>query len=83
MLIITDSDLRSFEAWSGGADTLNRLIYLEDEGKIDLSEVEDYINELYPEGIEDITLNDFLWFDMDDEFQNIYDFDLWSDEEEE
>lgn len=83
MLIITDSDLRSFEAWSGGRDRLERLVELENDGKINLAEIEYYIEECFPEGLTETNLNDFLWFEMDEVFQTIYGFDMWDDEEEE
>ena len=71
MLIITERGLRDFDAWSDGKDRQQRLMELENESKIDLSEIEKYIEELYPEGTDETMLNDFLWFDLDDAFQSI------------
>lgn len=46
-------------AWSGAVDTLNNLTYSEIETV--LSNLED----IYPEGMTDTELNDFLWFERD------------------
>lgn len=53
--------LLNFKAWSGGADRLKKI---EDLG-ID-EEAEQHIIDNLGETVEDITLNDFLWFNMDD-----------------
>lgn len=60
-------ELQEFEAWSGGLDRLNAIIEL---GKVE--EAQGYIEELL-HGIEgngevvtDTTINDILWFEMDD-----------------
>lgn len=42
MRITTDSDIRSFDAWSGGKDILERLTELENEGQINLAEIENF-----------------------------------------
>ena len=60
MKIYTETSLDYFEAWSGGEDTLNRVI---EEGKTD--ELETILEELYPEGIDETTLNDILRFESD------------------
>lgn len=46
-------------AWSGAVDTLNDLTYSEIETV--LSNLED----IYPEGMTETELNDFLWFERD------------------
>ena len=58
--------LYDFEAWSGGADTLNRVI---DNGKVE--ELENLLEELYPEGLSDTELNDILWFEEDWVYENL------------
>ena len=59
--IARELNLKDFEAWSGGKDTLDRIIELD---KVD--EVEDLINEVfYTEIITETKLNDFLWFEDD------------------
>lgn len=53
-------------SWSGAVYTLNEI---EEKGKED--ELINYLNDIissYDNGIEETTLNDFLWFDSD----NIY-----------
>ena len=51
--------LENFKFWSGGAD---RASLLTDE---ELSDFESHLEELYPDGIEDTTLNDLFWFDFE------------------
>lgn len=53
-------NLRDFEAWSCAVDTKERII---EEGKED--EFENLIDEMYPEGISSVHLNDLLWFESD------------------
>jgi hypothetical protein len=58
MKITTDVSLRDFRAWSGGADTQQKIL---DEHKE--SEFESMVEELNPDGMTDTELNDFLWFE--------------------
>ena len=60
MTIITEKNLRDFEAWSGAIETKNLIL---DVGKEE--EFEELIEEIYPEGIDETNLNDILWFDSD------------------
>lgn len=61
MKITMEMSLYNFEAWGGAVDTLECI------KEADLcDELEEYLNELYPDGIDEITLNDILWFDADD-----------------
>ena len=50
----------SIPPWSGAIDTYNTIV---EAGKEE--EFESLIEELYPEGIEEVTLNDILWFEPD------------------
>lgn len=50
--------LRNFEAWSGAVETKNRILA---EGKGE--EFDALIEELYPDGIDETQLNEFLWFE--------------------
>ena len=59
MKIYTEMDLTEFEGWAGGRDT---LIELTDEQK---KVVQDYIEEIYPCGVDETELNDYLWFERD------------------
>lgn len=60
MKITYELDLHTFEAWSGGEDTLNRVI---NEGKVD--ELEAVLEDCYPEGMDETSLNDILRFESD------------------
>lgn len=54
------SDFDSYSPWSGAEGTYSRIA---DAGK--LGELEDWLEEMYPEGIGKTELNDLLWFDAD------------------
>lgn len=47
-----------FSPWSGAIDTYNTIV---EAGKEE--EFESLIEELYPDGIEEVALNDILWFE--------------------
>ena len=58
MTITYELDLNSFQAWSGAKDTLDRI---QREGKC--AELENVLDELYPDGMTETELNDLLWFE--------------------
>ena len=58
MTITYELDLNSFQAWSGAKDTLDRI---QREGKC--AELENILEELYPDGMTETELNDLLWFE--------------------
>ena len=60
MKITYELDLGKFEAWSGGEETLDRIL---DEGKE--NDFEALLEELYPDGIDVTELNDLLRFETD------------------
>ena len=61
MRYYVETSLESFEAWSGGKDTLDVLIE-----KGDCDSVEDLIEEQsYDNGWTETEINDFLWFERD------------------
>lgn len=64
MIITEDIRFEQFEPWCGAVDAFNRIC---DEGDADA--VEAYIEDLYPNGIEDTALNDWLWFDPEDLYE--------------
>ena len=64
MIICNEISLSEFNAWSGAISTLERI---REEGLCD--ELEAIIEELYPDGIDETTLNDILWFDSDTVFE--------------
>ncbi len=53
-----NTTLVNFEAWSGAVDTKNRIL---EENKGD--DFDNLIDELYPDGLSETTLNDLLWFE--------------------
>ena len=59
-MIVTNDNLtlRDFKAWSGAKDTQETIL---NEGKGE--EFDSLIEELYPDGIDEMQLNDLLWFD--------------------
>ena len=65
MTITYDLDLNSFNAWSSGAvDTLDRI---QREGKCE--ELENILEDLYPDGMTETQLNDLLWFDSESVYE--------------
>ena len=65
MTITYELDLDSFNAWGGAVDTLDRI---QREGKCE--ELENILEDLYPDGITETQLNDLLWFD----FEQVYEW---------
>ena len=59
MIIKTETTLKNFDFWSGAKDTVKYLTESE------LDTIESYLEELYPEGMTDTELNDFIWFEDD------------------
>ena len=60
MKISYELDLNTFQAWCGAVDTLDRI---KEEGKTE--ELENILDELYPDGMDETDLNDLLWFESD------------------
>ncbi len=63
MIVKQDISLTNFKFWSGGADTAANLT---DE---QLKSVESQLEELYPNGMTDVELNDMFWFDRETIYQ--------------
>lgn len=59
MKIYMEQKLRDFEFWAGARDTIK---YLTPE---ELDKVEEYLDEISPEGMSETEVNDFVWFDCD------------------
>ena len=59
MKITTVTNLRDFSFWAGATDTVK---YLSPE---QLDTIEDILCDIYPNGVDDTTLNDLFWFDDD------------------
>jgi hypothetical protein len=66
MKVYKEISLHEFEAWSG-AKHIKQIII--DENKA--VEFNVLIQELYPNGIDETTLNDILWFDDDWVFEQL------------
>ena len=64
MTITYELDLNNFEAWSGAKETLERI---QREGKCE--ELENVLEELYPDGMTETELNDLLWFDSESVYE--------------
>ena len=64
MTITYELDLNSFEAWSGAKETLERI---QRDGKC--AELENVLEELYPDGMTETELNDLLWFDSESVYE--------------
>ena len=61
--------LVEFKAWSGGKDRLEKII---DYDMVD--EATDYIMAVLGDTFTETELNDFLWFEMDDMFEEIEEY---------
>ena len=59
MRIYSDKSLRNFEFWSQARDNAANLSYE------DLDTVEGILEEQYPDGMEDVEINDLFWHDFD------------------
>ena len=57
MIIKAETNLRDFPFWSGAKD--NAELFTLDE----LETIQDTLEELYPEGLDDVQLNDMFWFE--------------------
>lgn len=60
MLIKSEKSLVELYVWANAIDTKNKIIECGKE-----EEFEELIDELYPDGIDEIKLNYLLWFDSD------------------
>ena len=59
MRIKTDKSLQHFQFWSGAKELAERLTWEE------LIEIENQLEELYPNGLDETELNDLFWFDSE------------------
>ena len=60
MRIYSEISLESFGAWSGAVNTLDRI---RNAGKCDV--LESVLEDAYPDGLSETSLNDILWFEPD------------------
>lgn len=61
MKIYREERLSQFEFWSGAKDTAERI--WEEMGEPGFNTVEAILEDTYPEGIDETTLNDIFWFE--------------------
>ena len=64
MKITYELDLETFNAWSGAVDTLNTI---QKAGKCE--ELENILEDLYPDGMTETQLNDLLRFDSEQVYE--------------
>lgn len=66
MKVYKEISLDEFDAWSGAKHT--KEVIIDNDKEEDFNHL---IEELYPDGIEETTLNDILWFDDDWVFEQL------------
>ena len=59
MKIINETSLNNFEFWSGAICWAEQLSYSE------METLETILEDIYPDRIDDTTLNDLFWFDFE------------------
>lgn len=59
MKIYAETDLHNFEFWSGAKDTVKYLTWEE------IDTIESILEDLYPDGVDETTINDIFWFEED------------------
>jgi hypothetical protein len=79
MKIYSEKSLREFNFWSGAADRVKYLMVEE------LDTIEATLEELYPEGMSETSVNDLFWFEEDTiaEWLGYEDFDALMKRDEE
>jgi hypothetical protein len=78
MALIVNVGIDGFKPWSGAVSTWDEI---EEANKV--SDLEFFLEELYPEGITDTQLNDILWFDYEWLFENLGIIEEEEEDEEE
>ncbi len=74
MRVVEEMRLNEFEAWSGAVAVLERLV------KLNLIE---WAESFLEEGTFTATqVNDFLWFDVPEIYEEEFEKDFWSDDNE-
>ena len=74
MKVYRETTLTDFEFWSGAKCRAEKLTHSE------LEQITEILEELYPDGIDETTINDLFWFEEDtiaewlgyDSFEEIY-----------
>jgi hypothetical protein len=65
-IIIEDQTLFGFQTWAGATETKNAILKADKGHHFEL-----LIEELYPEGLTDVQLNDILWHEWDYIFEQL------------
>ena len=78
MKIYIETPLSQFEFWSGAKDTAERI--WEEMGESGFDTIEAILEDTYPEGIDETTLNDIFWFEPETTYEWL---GMSNDEEEE
>ena len=73
--IVSEIALEDFEFWRGAKYVADKLSH------DDFIQIEDYLNEISPDGMTKTEVNDFFWFE-DDTIAEILGYDSWEDLEE-
>lgn len=63
MKIYSEKSLADFSFWSGAVATAERI--WDECGSEGFDQLEAILEDLYPDGIDETTLNDLLWFESD------------------
>ena len=59
MRYYVEENLYNFQFWGGAKENATLLTLQE------LEQIEFELNDIYPEGLEDVQINDIFWFDFD------------------
>ena len=59
MKIYREDSLRGFEFWAGAVDRVKHLTVE------DLDQIETILEDIFPDGVEETTINDLFWFEED------------------
>lgn len=76
MKIYSEQSLADFKFWSGAENTAQRI--WEELGREGFDQLEEILEDLYPNGIDETRLNDLLWFNS----ETVYEWLGISDEDE-
>lgn len=72
MKLYTETSLQSFEFWSGAKETAKHLTV------DDFNTIESILEDCYPEGLSETTVNDIFWFE-DDWIAELLGYEDWDD----
>lgn len=74
MKVYSEISLTRFEFWGGAKDRAKILTYEE------MEQIEEIIEELYPDGIDEVNINDLFWFGFESVVEMLgYKYDVEND----